>query len=441
MLKEKQIDNGLSTLSQGLTRYSAQLSQTDTLRRNNRYYYIFNDRLLLNTLYIEHGLIQTLIDQPVDDAFRGGLEIKSKQLDDEDIKELNQYLEVNEIYRKIMQAIKWGRLFGGSGLVIMTSQPSDKEFNINKLNKFSPLDFYPADLWELNLQYYLENPSQEITEENPYMFYGKPLNKSRVLKFKGKEAPSMIRRRFRGWGMSEIERFIRSFNQYLKNQDVIFELLDEAKVDVYKLENFNSSLLSNADQAIQTRIELSNMLKNYLHSLVMDKNDEYDQKQVTFQGLGKMLQEIRMGIASDLKIPITKLFGVSSTGFNSGEDDIENYNAMIDSEIRSKVKGLIIQVLKICIKKIFDIVVDDLNIEWKPLRILNAEQEENVKNAKTNRLLSLMSTGLIDISTAKQIINKDNLVSIDIKINDELFISTPQEEIPNITDEGGIKKL
>ena len=38
----------------------------------------------------------------------------------------------------------------------------------------------------------------------------------------------------------------------------------------------------------------------------------------------------------NLKMPITKLFGISAAGFSSGEDDIENYNSMI---VLSHFKG------------------------------------------------------------------------------------------------------
>ncbi len=416
----KNLENGLTGFTESFTR-GKQLSQLDTLQLNNRYYYIFNNRELLNTVYIEHGIIQTLIDQPVDDAFRGGITIKTKQLDEEEIKELQQYLEVENIIQKIMQTIKWGRLFGGGGLVIITSQDPTKPFDINKINKFTPLDFYAADLWELNMQYYTSNPLEDLEPDNPYMFYGTSMHKSRVLTYRGKEAPSMRRRQFRGWGMTEVEKIIRAFNKFLKNNNVIFDLLDEAKVDVYKLENFNNSMLSNQEDAISDRIQLSNMLKNYLNALVMDSTDEYQQKQVTFAGLGEMLEESRMDIASNVKFPLTKLFGIAPSGLsNNDETGTENYNSMVEGEVRNKVKGMTIETLRIVAKKLFDIVVDDFEIEFAPLRILNAEQEENVKDAQANRLLSFFSSGLISVAETKAAINKDSLVAVEIEVNDEL---------------------
>mgnify|MGYP006932852533 CR=1 FL=1 len=67
----------------------------------------------------------------------------------------------------------------------------------------------------------------EPISKTPYNYYGITLNNSRVLRFVGKQAPSILRLQLMGWGMSEIERLIRSMNSFLKNQDVVFELLDD----------------------------------------------------------------------------------------------------------------------------------------------------------------------------------------------------------------------
>lgn len=417
---KKPILNGITDFTRNMIGTS-QLSQTDTLRLNNRYYYIFNDRQLLSSLYVEHGIIQTLIDAPVDDAFRKGFKIKTGQLSGDEIKNLENYLKKENVIEKIQQTLKWGRLYGGGGLVIITSQNPSNPFDIEKITKNTPIELYSADLWELNMQYYKKNPSEETDIEKPYMFYGTQLHKTRVLDYKGKMAPSFIRKTFRGWGMSEVERLVRSFSQYLKNNDVIFELLDEAKVDVYKLENFSTSLLSGADQqaAIENRVQLSNSLKNYLNALVMDVNDNYEQKQLTFSGLGDMLEQIRKGIASDLKFPISKLFGEAPTGLsNSDESGQENYNSLVEGEVRAKSESIIIEVLNIYCKKIFDIIPDDISIEWPALRILNAEQEENVKNSKLNRLITLFSSGLISTKELKECVNSDHLVAVEIKVDD-----------------------
>jgi phage-related protein (TIGR01555 family) len=394
----------------------------DTMIRGLRYGYISLFRQVLAKAYIQHGLIQKLISQPVDDAFKGGIKIKTDSLDSEDSKHLDAYIEHNNIIDKIKETIKWGRLFGGSGLVINASQKADEEFDINKINEKSRLDFYPADMWELNMAYYEINPSVELKRDIPYMFYGERLHQSRVLRFIGRQAPSIFRRQFRGWGMSEVERLVASFNQFLKNNEVGFELMDECKVDVFSIEGYKNALMSpDGEEMIKKQVQLTNMLKSFLNAVVMDTTDKFEQKTMSFAGVSDMMKENRMILASDLNMPITKLFGISASGFNAGDDDLENYNSMLESEIRDKARHLIYQTYRIIIKHLFDVVVDDLQIEFEPLRILTAEQEESVKNQKLERLLRLVDAGLVDIKTAKECINVENLIAKDVDVDEVLF--------------------
>ncbi len=411
--------NSLGGLCDGLgfdTRFGQQLSQTTTLMLNNRGYFLSNDWNTLSYMYTTHGVVQTLIDQPIEDAFRGGVEIKSSQLDQNDIQDLQNWMKENGDWEEIKDAAKWTRLYGGGGLVINVGlgQPQGR-FNPENINKNTPLSFYAADLWELNFMTtntygddkpYLPNN----TIETPFNFYGQLLNKTRVLRFDGKRAPSFCRPQLRYWGMSECERLVRSLNQYIKNQDVVFELLDEAKVDVWKIQNFNTSMMSNGGtNGVTERIQLGNRLKNFQNAIVMDTDDEYEQKTMTFTGLAEMLEQIRKGIACDMKMPVDKIFGQSAAGFGSGEDSLENYNSMVEGEIRGKFDGQIMQVIKLRCQQLFGFMPDDIQIAFRPLRMLNAEQQENVKDKQFSRVMTLYDKNLI---SAKETIKTVNVLNL-----------------------------
>ena len=186
--------------------------------------------------------------------------------------------------------------------------------------------------------------------------------------------------------MSELERTIRDINSYNKNQDVIYELLDEAKTDVWKLQALNSQLLSGAaQQQLSKRLNLATNLKNFHNALIMDKDDDYEQKQISFGGLAEMQNQNRIGMAASVRMPMTKLFGQSASGFSSGEDDIENYNALIESEVRAKALKVISPVIKLRCQQLFGFIPEHMEIRFNPLRVLSAEQEENVKDKKFQR--------------------------------------------------------
>lgn len=427
---EEQFTNSLSSLAATLGQqdilnpnggFTPQISRADTMFDNLRWYLISNLRQLLSQVYVEHGIVQTLVDQPVDDGFRAGFEIKTDQLSKDEIEKLKVYCEKNQVIASLMQAIKWSRLYGGGAILIITAQDPMTPLNLKALKPDTPLEFRAVDMWELYFEE--QNVSGNLYPGGAvganmgefYNYYGKKVHRSRVYRIVGKEAPSFIRPRLRGWGMSELERLVRSLNQYLKNQDVIFELLDEAKVDVYKIKGFNQALMTNAGtSAITSRIQTGNLLKNYNNAITMDADDDYAQKQITFTGLSEVLLQIRQGIAADLKMPMTKLFGISSAGFNSGEDDIENYNSMIEGEIRNKNKFTVVDLLSIACQKLFGYIPDDMMIEFAPLRILNAKEEEEVKNSQFNRTMAAWQSGLTTDEEAKMGINKDSLLPIEI---------------------------
>ena len=378
-----------------------QLSNYESLYINVNYSPLTIQRVILNYLYTNHGIIQTAVEQPVQDAFRGGLEIHSGELSLDDIKTLDDYLERNSVINSIMQMGIWMRLFGGAGLIINTEQETSEPLNENKLGNF---ELYAADRWELSA-------ANRVSEH--YNFYGQDIHSSRVITVSGREAPSVIRPQLAGWGMSEVEHMVRDLNAYFKNKDMIFELLDEAKIDVYKIEGFNNALATtDGTTLIKKRIEMANQLKNYLTAVVMDKNDDYDQKQLSFGGLAEMSKENMIGIASALKIPMTKLFGLSAAGFNSGEDDIENYNCLVESNVRTPLRPVIRRVLELICVKLFG-YKPDIDFKYKSLRIIGATDEETVKASKHTRILNLYDRGLITVEETAQMLKKEGLLPIE----------------------------
>src|SRR4051812_49177943 len=84
---ERVNSSGLQGLIDGFTAgatpgYNQDTStQPYTLQNANAYVPLSLNRILLNYTYMTQGLVRTLVDQPVEDAFRGGLKFKSAELD------------------------------------------------------------------------------------------------------------------------------------------------------------------------------------------------------------------------------------------------------------------------------------------------------------------------------------------------------------------------
>lgn len=399
---------------------------------------------LLTYLYKTHGVLQAAIDMPVQDALRGGLEFQSGELDNDDIQELQEKIEELEVLETVAEATNWARLYGGSVIIINSNDDdSEQPLNIHRLKK---LEFYAASRWELL------NPTGWKPDAKPldqpiapigsdyFLFYGRKIHRSRIITLSGKKAPYTLRWQLSGWGMSEIERMVEEFNKYLKTSNVLYELLEEAKIDVYRLKGLNQNIISAAARAkTEERMALMNKLKSYQRAVVLDMEDEFAQKQMTFSGIAEVMKENRIGLSCALRIPMTKLFGISAAGFNSGEDDIENYNAMVESEVRQPMKKVLHKLLTLLSHHVWQSDFE-IKFDFKPLRVMSTLDEENVKTQKHNRYMSLYQAGLLTSHELGQLLEKEKMMPIETEMAAGGLEDHPTVELPGQEgDEGGGK--
>src|SRR5690606_28947268 len=160
-----------------------------------------NMRQVLSQAYVEIGLVQTICDVPVDDALRGGINIKSKQLEESQLEELISVIDRDGDLIEVGQAAKWNRLFGGAGVLVLTDQDPEEPLDWDSLEN-EKVDFRAVDMWEL----FWDKQNTEDTDLSGnleifdhYNYYGEQVHRSRVLRLKGLTAPSFIRPRLRGW--------------------------------------------------------------------------------------------------------------------------------------------------------------------------------------------------------------------------------------------------
>lgn len=402
-----------------------------TLTNANSFFPISLNRILLSYSYMSQGLLRTVVDQPVEDAFRGGIRFKSDELSPEELKKLNNafkrrrprfrdlrgiarvntnagYDMTNSDLDAVKYAAKWARLYGGAGLIINTDQDFRKELNVDKIGEDSALMFIPADRWELVLS---QTNVFADRNETPFNYYGLELNRSRVVMINWAEAPSYIRLRLQGWGMSILEECIRPVNAYIKFENLLFELLDEAKTDVYKIEGLNTALATDVGTAlVQRRITMSNQLKNFQSAISMDAKDDYMQKQLSFSGLAEIMECLRTDLCAYLKFPKNKLFGESAGGFSSGKDSLDNYNSMVQC-VREVCEPLVLEAGALRCQQMFGYIPEDFETEWAPLDVLDGVEQESVKSSKQARIMAQFQSGLLSGEEASKQLRAEGLIN------------------------------
>lgn len=420
------IDNSLTELTLGLKAYAtggSQLSGLGTLAYSNNYGLLSQQRIILTYLYTGNGIFQTAVHVPIQDALGKGITIESGELAPDEIDDIIDWMEEKGAWGAIEQGEAWARLFGGGGIIINT--PDKDTTKPLRLKENTPVEFIDFDRWMIT-----GNPDDDTIRLN-----GVEIHRSRIIFMKGKPAPNHVRQQLQGWGMSEGERMIRDLNNYLKTGDVLYEILDESKLDIYHIKDFANRLMTTGGtNSIQKRIQLANEIKSYVNALIMDADETFEQKTLAFGGLAEVMRENRINVASALRFPMTKLFGLSASGFSTGEEDQENYNDMVESDVRRPLRPAIRQMIEWACLDLFG-YIPSFRFKWPPLKTVPEGEAESIKASATSRIIQLYDRGLIGpADVAKELKNSD-IIAADTKIIDNPTPPTPAGETEGAPDQ------
>ena len=378
---------------------------------------ITQNEIFLRNMWAKKGIIRTYVELPVDEALKGGIQIKSDNLDED----AHNHLE--ECFLKYLPTIKeafyWARLYGGAGLITLNNglPLSDPFVKANKKNK--DIDFMAIDRWRLGAkQGYKEKDINLLYGKNSVMYFqgrdtttfGTKIDNSRIQIINGDNAPLLTRQELNGWGLSVVEKISASFDSYETANNLIFQLLKEGKTNIIKVRDLVESLASGKFDDIVKAVIKSNNLKKQINTMVMDSQDDFMQTQSNLSGFDTLLAQLRQNLAADLRIPMTKLFGISASGFNSGEDDIDNFNSMIESDIRPELRPVIQNVIEVLAVSELGVDVQGLKFSFAPLKELPQTDLEVVNTSKYERYISLLDRGLMSEEDFKQKCIKEGLM-------------------------------
>jgi len=373
-----------------------ELSSPQTLTNSVNPMLFTQNYMALSLLYCNNGLIATALENPINDAFSKGFEIKSDGLFDGDIKKIMAMIEDKEIVDKIKEAMTWQSLFGGGGLII-ARENDDATQRIFSLDKGEDFELFPVNRWQLNFNKhgYSYVTGADINNADFVWFANEQININNIIILKGKKAPFMQSQALNGWGLSELERMIQDLNMNIKTRNVLFEILDESKVDVFKLNNFMSMVAANKEEAVLRRVEFQNRMKNYKNALVMDAADDYTNKTNSFSGLSEVSHENRIDIAAALRQPVVKLFGTSPAGFSSGEAEFDQYYQMVESGARQTARKILRRVVSLCANSLFG-YSPSFTIEFPSFKTLSEKEKEEIVTMKIANAAQLYNMATID---------------------------------------------
>ncbi len=369
----------------------------------------------INSLYRSHWVIRRIIDVIPEDMLKNGYKILS-QLQPDQLKKITRADRRTQTTVKILEGLKWGRLYGGAGALIMIDGQEDmldKPIEYDQIMPGSYKGLLVLDRWSginpmSKLVTDISDPEFGLPEyytiSSDNLERGITVHHSRILRFTGRDLPYLEKLAETYWGASEIEHV---FDELRKRDNVswnIVMLTFMANLRVISVDGMEQILATGNEkvqQDLYNTIQAMNTMMNNNALQILGPNDKYETHQYTFGGIGEVYDRFMMDLAGAAETPVTKLFGRSPAGMNAtGESDMQNYYDTIEEKQESDARPVYNKILPVMMISELGAIPDDFDYEFNPVRRPKDDEMAELASKNTDSVTKAFQAGLISQKTA-----------------------------------------
>lgn len=378
------------------------------------------DYALLNSLYRSNWVVQNVVGIIPDDMLREGFTV-SGAISPQYQQELDRCLRQTQLYDRINEGMRWGRLYGGAaGLILIRGQEDlSKPLDLDTILPGTFAGLYIVDRWSGI------TPGMELVSDLADPDFGLPkyydinmadgstvvsVHHSRIIRFVGRELPYLEKMAEMYWGESEVEALYADIVKHDNVAANMAALTFRANVDTMEIDNLDQ-LFSVAPSAIQQRfwnmLQTQSVLKSNFGMQLVNKGDTVKNTQYTFTGLQEIYDSMCLDLSGASRIPVTKLFGRAPAGLNAtGESDLQNYYDYVDTLRESKLRPILEKLLPIIAMSVWGGVPEDMDIQFPPLWTPTAKEVAEIAKAKAETIIAAFQANLLDQATAQRELKK-----------------------------------
>lgn len=395
--------------------------------------FLSRDRLKLEAMYRSSWIVGQVVDVVAEDMTREGISMRGMD-DPDEVETIDQAFDEFEIWDKLCDTIKWGRLYGGAVAVMMIDgQNVSTPLNLNTIKKDQFKGLMVLDCWML-----LPTLQDLVTEYGPD--YGKPkyynvitdsvglsdqkIHYSRVIRIDGVDLPYWQRIAENLWGQSVIERLLDRLTIFDSTTMGIGQLVYKAHLRTYKVKGLRSIIAAGgkAFEALVKQIEHIRLWQSNEGMTLMDADDSFETHQYSFSGLDNILLQFGQQISGATQIPLVRLFGQSPAGLNStGESDLSMYYDNINQQQERRLRSNLHKLLRIIsLSKLGKDLPDSFKFDFASLWQIDDKTKAEVANTTVQAVVAAEENGLISRKAAlKELRQSSEITGIFASISDE----------------------
>jgi hypothetical protein len=398
-------DGSTALIHDGFQNVAARLGAGQGRDKASQSTYLFSQLTpdALEATYRSSALARKIVDMPAEDAAREWREWQAKA---DQISALEAEEKRLGLQGKIIHAKKAARLMGGGAIYMHLPGDPALPVNLNAVRKgglkhltiLSRDDLYEGEI---------ETDPREATFGRPRQFRLRtaaandvPIHPSRLVLLTGEELP--VRSMLSAdtvWGDSVLQSVRDTLLRLDLTEAAVASLVTEAKIDVLKIKGFAQGLQSLGKQyedAVVKRAQLTAGLKGVNGMLMIDGDDDYQQKSATFGSLPDVLDRFMQLVSAAAGMPATLLFGKSPAGLNStGDADVRGYYDRVKVVQTLELDPAMEILNEALIRSALGGRPEEIHFNWRPLWQPTSKEKAEVGKAMAETLKTLDDMGAV----------------------------------------------
>jgi uncharacterized protein len=339
------------------------------------------------------------VDIPAQDATR---EWRRWQARDDQVEKIEAAEKALQLQYKVKRALIRARLYGGAAIIIGVDGNQEEELVPDKVGVGDLKFLHVVSRWELSYG------QLQLDMTKPY--FGEPLyyernvpgqlpvrmHPSRVVRFIGAEGPDPLAEAD-AWGDSILQSIYEAVRSAGLVQSSIAGLIDELKVDVYRIPGLSERIVTQEYRdALTTRFSYANLMKSTNHALIMDKEEEWQRVQLNLTGMPDLQKQYLLLASGAADIPATRFLSQSPSGLNAtGDSDIRNYYDNIADDQATEVGPRLERIDEVLIRSALGSRDPAIYYKWAPLWQMDEEQQAKIAHLKAQAFQLHSASGLI----------------------------------------------
>lgn len=356
----------------------------------------------LEAMYRGDWMAGKAVDIPAFDSVR---EWRNWQASADQIETLEAEEKRLNLQAKLLQAMIYGRLYGGAVLFLGVGTDDPQE-------ELNPERVGQGDLKYVHVLTRYDLSTNEIRRNPEDQWFGEPvdyqlatetgasliIHPSRIITFNGNRKPHRSLQTD-PWGDSVLARVRDAMGNAALSGHAVAQMLTEAKLDVLKIPQLMSAHLATADstERLRTRLATAMSLKSSVNALVLDKEEEYEQKQISFAQLPEILQQYLLIVSGAVDIPATRFLGQSPSGLNStGDSDLKNYYDRIGAEQRLTLMPRLSRLDEVLIRSAHGNRDEAIHYAWPPLYQTSEKEHADIEKSRSETFKNWANMGLLN---------------------------------------------